>query len=151
MARLRVHNFTLSVDGFAAGPNQRIGHPLGEGGMQLHEWIFQTASFRAMGGEEGGDTGLNDQLFRARTENVGATIMGRNMFGPMRGPWVDETWRGWWGTNPPFHTPVFVLTHHPRPSIEMEGGTVFHFVDANPEKALDLALRSAHGGDVVLG
>ncbi|HMK62027.1 MAG TPA: dihydrofolate reductase family protein [Acidimicrobiales bacterium] len=150
MARLRVHNFTLSVDGYAAGPNQRVQHPLGEGGMQLHEWIFQTASFREMGGEAGGDSGLNDQFFRARTENVGATIMGRNMFGPIRGPWVDETWRGWWGEDPPFGHDVFVLTHHRRSDLKM-GNTTFHFVEAEPRAALELAIQAAHGRDVVLG
>ena len=117
MARLRVHNFTISLDGFAAGPNQRDGHPLGEEGMRLHEWIFQTASMHAMRGEEGGDTGLNDELFRARTVGAGATIMGRNMFGPIRGPWPDESWRGWWGDDPPFEHDVFVLTHHKRPDL----------------------------------
>jgi dihydrofolate reductase len=150
MAQLRVHNFTLSIDGYAAGPNQRVENPLGEGGMGLHEWIFQTASFRAMAGEEDGDTGLNDQFFRARTENVGATIMGRNMFGPIRGPWVDETWRGWWGEEPPFGHDVFVLTHHRRSELKM-GNTTFHFIEAEPRAALDLAVQAAHGRDVVLG
>jgi dihydrofolate reductase len=151
VARLRVHNFTVSVDGFAAGPNQRLGQPLGQRGAELHEWIFQTASFHAMRGDSGGDSGLNDQLFQARTENVGATIMGRNMFGPIRGPWVDESWRGWWGEDPPFGHDVFVLTHHRRPDLMMRNGTTFHFVEAEPRAALELAIQTAHGRDVVLG
>jgi dihydrofolate reductase len=151
MERLRVHNFTISLDGYAAGPNQRDGQPLGEEGMRLHEWIFQTASMHAMRGEEGGDAGLNDELFRARTVGVGATIMGRNMFGPVRGPWPDESWRGWWGEDPPFGHDVFVLTHHKRPDLVMRNGTTFHFIDATPHDALAMALQAADGRDVVLG
>lgn len=151
MARLRVHNFTISLDGYAAGPDQQVEHPLGHGGMQLHEWIFRTASFRALLGKEGGDSGLNDELFRARTENVGATVMGRNMFGPIRGPWPDESWQGWWGEDPPFGLDVFVLTHHLRPDLIMRNGTVFHFVDAAPAEVLVLAAEAAEGRDVVLG
>jgi dihydrofolate reductase len=151
VARLRVHNFTLSLDGFAAGRDQQVEQPLGERGIELHEWIFQTASFRSLQGEVGGDTGLNDELFRARTENVGATIMGRNMFGPIRGPWEDESWRGWWGDDPPFEHDVFVLTHHRRSDLVMRNGTTFHFVDARPEEALSQAVEAAKGQDVVLG
>jgi dihydrofolate reductase len=151
MARLRVHNFTLSLDGYAAGPDQGVGQPLGEGGSKLHEWIFETASMRSLRGEDGGDIGLNDELFRARTEHVGATIMGRNMFGPIRGPWQDESWRGWWGEDPPFRHDVFVLTHHPRSDLVMRNGTTFHFVDAQPHEALAQAAEAAKGQDVVLG
>jgi dihydrofolate reductase len=151
MTRLRVHNFTISLDGYAAGPNQQDGQPLGEGGIRLHKWIFQTASMHAMRGEEGGDTGLNDELFRARTFGVGATIMGRNMFGPVRGPWPDESWRGWWGEDPPFGHDVFVLTHHKRPDLVMRNGTTFHFIDATPHDVLAMAVQAADGRDVVLG
>lgn len=151
MARLRVHNFTLSLDGYAAGPNQGVGQPLGENGSKLHEWIFQTASMRSTIGAEGGDTGLNDALFRARVENVGATIMGRNMFGPVRGPWPDDSWRGWWGEDPPFGHDVFVLTHHARSDLVMRNATTFHFVDAEPREVLAQAVEAADGRDVVLG
>jgi dihydrofolate reductase len=151
MARLRVYNFTVSLDGFAAGPRQGPENPLGEGGLQLHEWIFRTRSMHALSGQEGGDTGVNDDLFRARTVGVGATIMGRNMFGPVRGPWPDESWRGWWGEDPPFGHDVFVLTHHPRADLAMRNGTTFRFVDAAPRDVLDIAIRAAGGQDVVLG
>jgi dihydrofolate reductase len=151
MARLRVHNFTISLDGYAAGPDQSEERPLGRGAMRLHEWIFQTASLRALQGEGGGDSGLNDERVRARTEHVGATIMGRNMFGPVRGPWPDESWRGWWGEAPPFAHDVFVLTHHPRPDLVMQNETVFHFVEAAPAEVLALAVEAAGGRDVLLG
>jgi dihydrofolate reductase len=151
MTRLRVHSFTISLDGYAAGPDQRLDQPLGENGLLLHDWIFKTASFQSTLGQTGGDTGLNDELFRARTKGVGATIMGRNMFGPARGPWLNESWRGWWGEDPPFGHDVFVLTHHRRPDLVMRNGTTFHFVDATPRDALALATRAAAGRDVVLG
>jgi dihydrofolate reductase len=151
MARLRVHNFTVSLDGFAAGPRQGPDNPLGEGGLQLHEWIFQTRSMRALTGQDGGDAGVNDDFFRARTVGVGATIMGRNMFGPVRGPWPDESWRGWWGEDPPFGHDVFVLTHHPRGDLAMRNGTTFRFVDAAPGEVLEGAMRAAGGQDVLLG
>ena len=151
MARLRVHNFTVSLDGFAAGPHQRFEQPLGEGGVELHAWIFRTASFRSLQGEVGGDTGVNNEFFRARTVNAGATIMGRNMFGPIRGPWRDDSWRGWWGEDPPFEHDVFVLTHHRRPDLVMRNGTTFHFVDAAPREVLSQAVEAAEGQDVVLG
>jgi dihydrofolate reductase len=151
VARLRVHNFTISLDGFAAGPRQDLEHPLGEGGLRLHEWIFRTRSFRELQGQGGGETGVNDDLFRARTAGVGATIMGRNMFGPVRGPWGDSEWAGWWGEEPPFHHPVFVLTHHSRPAIEMRGGTTFHFVADGIEAALNAAVEAAGGRDVLVG
>src|SRR5450755_2013730 len=150
MARLRVHNLTVSLDGFAAGPRQSPGNPLGDGGLQLHEWIFQTRSMHELQGRDGGETGANDDLFRARTAGVGATIMGRNMFGPVRGPWPDESWRGWWGEDPPYHHPVFVLTHHPREPLEMEGGTTFYFVGDRIESALAQAKDAAGGQDVWL-
>ena len=151
MARLRVHNFTISLDGFAAGPRQSPESPLGEGGLQLHQWMFQTRSMRALRGQEGGDSGVNDDLVLARTVGVGATIMGRNMFGPVRGPWLDQSWRGWWGEDPPFGHDVFVMTHHPRADLTMRNGTTFRFLDAAPREVLDVALRAAGGRDVVLG
>jgi dihydrofolate reductase len=151
MARLRVHNFTISLDGFAAGPRQSQDNPLGEGGLQLHEWIFGTRTMRALRGQDGGEPGVNDDAFRARTIGVGATIMGRNMFGPIRGTWPDESWRGWWGEDPPFGHDVFVLTHHPRAGLAMRNGTTFHFVDAAPREVFDMAMQAAQGRDVVLG
>ena len=151
MARLRVHNFTLSLDGFAAGPRQSPDHPLGEGGLRLHEWIFQTRSMHELQGQDGGQAGVNDDLFRARTAGVGATIMGRNMFGPVRGPWPDESWRGWWGEDPPFGHDVFVLTHHPRADLVMRNGTTFRFTGAAPRDVLELARQAAGGQDVALG
>lgn len=151
MARLRVHNFTISLDGYAAGPRQRLDEPLGEGGRRLHEWIFETRSMHDIQGQEGGDTGLNDEFFAARTHGTGATIMGRNMFGPVRGPWPDESWRGWWGEEPPFGHDVFVLTHHRRADLAMGNGTTFRFVDATPPEVLSLAFEAADGEDVVLG
>jgi dihydrofolate reductase len=151
MTRLRVHNFTVSLDGYAAGPHQSLAEPLGEGGRQLHEWIFRTRSGRAMLGQDDGEPGVNDDMFRARTTGIGATIMGRNMFGPVRGPWPDESWRGWWGEDPPFGHDVFVLTHHPRAELAMRNGTTFHFTDAAPRDALGMAMRAARGQDVALG
>ena len=151
MTRLRVHNFTLSLDGFAAGPRQSPDHPLGEGSLRLHEWIFQTRSMHELQGQDGGQAGVNDDLFRARTAGVGATIMGRNMFGPVRGPWPDESWRGWWGEDPPFGHDVFVLTHHPRADLTMRNGTTFRFTGAAPRDVLELARQAAGGQDVALG
>src|SRR4051812_14956836 len=130
MPRLRVHNFAMSLDGFVAGPDQNLENPLGVGGPRLHEWVFETRFGRQMIGEEGGDVGIDNDYLEQGVDNIGATIMGRNMFGPIRGSWPDDDdWRGWWGDEPPYHHPVFVLTHHPRPSLEMDGGTTFHFVD----------------------
>src|ERR1700716_2945756 len=151
MAKLRVHNLAISLDGFAAGPNQDLDNPLGVGGSRLHEWVFATRTGRRMLGEEGGDEGLDDKFLVEGDIGIGATIMGRNMFGHIRGPWKDEQWTGWWGDNPPYHHPVFVLTHHPRPSIEMQGGTIFHFVTDGIEIALERALDAAKGQDVRLG
>jgi len=151
VSRLRVHSFTISVDGYGAGPNQNFSNPVGVGGIALHEWIFATRTFRQMTGRDGGTTGVNDFFMARGIANIGAWIMGRNMFGPTRGPWPDETWTGWWGDNPPFNTPVFVLTNHPRPSITMKGGTVFHFVVDGIRAALERATAVANGQDVLLG
>ena len=151
MAKLRVHNFSVSVDGFGAGPDQAVENPLGVGGEELHEWVFRTRGGRRMIGQEGGEEGLDEDFWAEGVEGIGATIMGRNMFGPVRGPWPDESWTGWWGDEPPYHHPVFVLTHHPRPSIEMKGGTTFHFVDGGIEEALARAVEASGGQDVRLG
>ena len=152
MARVRVHAFSISIDGFGAGPNQDRENPLGVGGVALHEWVFPTRTFRRLlGTGEGGATGIDDDFAARGFVNIGAWIMGRNMFGPIRGPWPDDTWRGWWGDNPPYHTPVFVLTHHARAPIEMEGGTTFHFVTEGIHAALRQALAAANGRDVRVG
>ena len=151
MARLRVHNLSISLDGFAAGPDQSLENPLGIGGESLHEWIFSTETGARRFGTEGSSTGVDESFFRAGEEGIGATIMGRNMFGPVRGPWPDESWRGWWGEDPPFHHPVYVLTHYPRRELTMDGGTVFRFVDASPREVLALAVEAAGGLDVRLG
>jgi dihydrofolate reductase len=151
VTKVRVHNLAISLDGFAAGPDQSLDDPLGVGGTRLHEWVFATRSGRRLLGEDGGEGGLDDQFFRAGDEGVGATIMGRNMFGPVRGPWEDASWTGWWGDEPPYHHPVFVLTHHPRPPEAMAGGTTFHFVDDGIESALEQAKAAADGADVRIG
>jgi dihydrofolate reductase len=151
MARLRVHNLGISLDGYVAGPDQSRENPLGVGGPALHEWAFVTRTGHQMAGSDGGGEGLDDEFAARGDEGIGATIMGRNMFGPVRGPWGEEQWTGWWGGNPPFHHPVFVLTHHPRPSVTMAGGTTFHFVDGGIEVALDRAFRAADGRDVRIG
>ncbi len=151
MGKLRVHNLSISIDGYGAGPNQSLENPLGVGGPGLHEWVFKTRTGRRMLGEEGGDEGLDDQFFERGDAGIGATIMGRNMFGPIRGEWSDETWKGWWGPNPPYHHPVFVLTHHPRQPIPMEGGTTFNFVTDGIESALSQAFAAAGDQDVRLG
>jgi len=151
MPKLRVHNLALSIDGYAAGPDQDLDNPLGVGGLRLHEWVYPTRTFRRMGGMEGGDEGLDDDFAARGDLGIGATIMGRNMFGPLRGPWGDSNWTGWWGDNPPFHHPVYVLTHHPRASITMQGGTTFHFVNDGIQAALERALDAAGGADVRLG
>jgi dihydrofolate reductase len=152
MARIRVHAFSISLDGYGAGPDQTPENPLGVGGEELHEWMIPTRTFQQMLGNEGGTTGLDDELTRRGFENVGAWIMGRNMFAPSRGPWPDDGWKGWWGDNPPYHAPAFVLTHHPRAPISMEGGTTFHFVTDGIHAALERALEAAGGRDVrILG
>lgn len=151
MSKLRVHNIAVSLDGYAAGPNQQLDAPLGVGGTGLHEWAFATRTFHQMQGIEGGDDGIDDQFIARGDVGVGATIMGRNMFGPIRGPWTDESWTGWWGDNPPYHHPVFVLTHHRREPLTMEGGTTFHFVDDGIHVALAQAFEAAAGNDVRIG
>ncbi len=151
MPRLLVRNFSISLDGYAAGPHQDIDHPLGVGGMQLHEWLFATRSFAETIGGEGGGQGLDDDFFSKRVSGVGATIMGRNMFGPIRGPWSDSEWTGWWGEEPPFRHPVFVLTHQPHAPIQMRGGTTFHFIDGGIEAAFSAASEAAGDQDVLVG
>jgi dihydrofolate reductase len=149
--RVRVHCIGVSLDGFGAGPNQSLENPLGVGGESLHEWFFPTRSFKQMVGEEGGTTGIDDQFAVRGFEHVGAWILGRNMFGPIRGEWPDDTWKGWWGDNPPYHVPAFVLTHYARPPITMEGGTTFHFVTDGIHSALRRAREAAGGKDVRIG
>jgi dihydrofolate reductase len=151
MTRLRVHNFAISIDGYGAGPNQDLDNPLGFGGHALHDWMLPTRTFQQMMGKEGGTSGVDDDFIARGFANIGAWIIGRNMFGPVRGPWPDETWTGWWGANPPFHTPVFVLTHHPRKTIVMDGGTSFHFITGGIYAALQMAIDAANGQDIRLG
>lgn len=147
-----MHAFSISLDGYGAGPNQSLENPLGEGGMALHEWVFPTRTFRRMEGVDvDGEAGIDDAFVAKGFEGIGATIMGRNMFGPIRGEWPDDSWTGWWGSNPPYHHPVFVLTHHPREPITMEGGTTFNFVTGGIEDALEQAFKAAKGADVRLG
>ncbi len=151
MSKLRVHAFGVSIDGYGAGPRQSLENPLGVGGLALHEWVFKTRTFRAMTGEGGGETGVDDDFIARGFENIGAWILGRNMFGPVRGPWPAETWKGWWGEEPPYHTSVFVLTNQARSSLEMKGGTTFHFVTDGIEKALARAREAAGVKDIRLG
>ena len=152
MTRVRVDCFTISLDGYGAGPSQDIDNPLGVGGTDLHGWLFPTRTFQErLFGAEGGTTGVDDEFAARGFENVGAWILGRNMFGPIRGPWPDMSWKGWWGEEPPYHVPVFVLTHHARPSIPMKGDTTFHFVTGGIEAALERAREAAAGRDVRIG
>lgn len=151
MAIVRVHNFSVSLDGFGTGENQTLESPFGHAGQKLNKWFFGTRSFHQMQGRNGGSTGVDDSFASNWGPGIGVEIMGRNKFAPQRGPWQDDGWKGWWGDDPPFHTPVFVLTHHPRSSIEMEGGTTFHFIDAGPIKALEIAQAEAQGLDVRIG
>jgi len=151
MSKFSVHCFSISLDGYGAGPDQDLDNPLGVGGPALHEWVFGTRTFRQMHGKDGGITGIDDDFVARGFHNIGAWIIGRNMFGPVRGPWPDNAWKGWWGDNPPFHTPVFVLTNHPRASIDMSGGTTFHFVTDGIHAALKRAVDAANGQDVRLG
>jgi dihydrofolate reductase len=151
MSKLRVHCFSLSLDGYGAGPNQHLDNPLGVGGIALHEWLFGTRTFQKMVGKDGGTTGIDNDFAARGFEGIGAWILGRNMFGPVRGPWPDDTWKGWWGGNPPYHTPVFILTSHPRASIIMSGGTTFHFVTDGIHSALERAADAARGQDIRLG
>jgi len=153
MARLRVHTFSISLDGYGAGPRQTREEPLGAGGEALHEWMFPTRTFRQMGRNKGaeGTTGVDDEFMQRGFKDIGAWILGRNMFGPVRGPWPDDQWKGWWGDEPPYHVPVFVLTHHARAPIAMAGGTTFHFVTDGIHAALARARDAAQGKDVRLG
>jgi dihydrofolate reductase len=150
MSKLRVHCFALSLDGYGAGPRQDRDNPLGVGGGGLHGWFVSTRTFKSMFGEEGGTTGIDDDFARRGDENIGAWIMGRNMFGPVRGAWSDDEWKGWWGDNPPYHAPVFVLTNHRRGAIQMEGGTTFYFVTEGIGEALKRAKEAAGSRDVRL-
>ena len=151
MAKVRVAAFSISVDGYGAGPDQSLENPLGRGGEGLHEWFVPTRGFKRTYGEGGGSTGIDDDFGKRSMENLGAWIMGRNMFGPVRGEWPDFEWKGWWGEDPPYHCPVFVLTHHQRPPLEMAGGTVFHFVTGGIHEALDRARESAGEKDIRIG
>lgn len=151
MAKLVARCFTLSLDGFSAARDQSLENPFGTDGIRIMDWAFATRTFRQMFGQEGGSTGIDDKFAREADQGIGANIMGRNMFGPIRGLWRDEEWKGWWGPNPPYHTPVFVLTHHARASIPMEGGTTFHFVTEGIEVALKKAFEAAKGRDVRVG
>ena len=152
MTRVRVESFTISLDGYAAGPHQDIDNPLGVGGGDLHRWLFPTRTFQhSVLGAQSGTTGDDDAFAARGFENVGAWILGRNMFAPSRGPWRDMSWKGWWGDNPPYHTPTFILTHHARAPIEMDGGTTFHFVTGGIHEALDRARDAAGGLDVRIG
>ena len=150
MPKLRVHNFAISLDGYGAGPKQDRDDPLGVGGEALHDWFVATRTFQQMSAKEGGTTGIDDDFAARGFTNIGAFILGRNMFGPVRGPWPDDSWKGWWGNNPPYHAPVFVLTNHPRASVVMDGGTTFHFVTEGIHTALQRATESADGKDIQL-
>jgi dihydrofolate reductase len=151
MSKVRVAGFGVSLDGFGAGPEQSLNAPLGKRGPEIFQWFFPTRTFRAMQGLEGGSTDVDDEFARRAMENFGAFILGRNMFGPVRGPWPDDSWKGWWGSNPPYHADTFVLTHYERESLVMEGGTTFHFVTGGIEKALRLAKQTAGDKDVKIG
>jgi dihydrofolate reductase len=151
MPKLRVHNLAMSLDGFVAGPDQGIDNPLGVGGEELHEWVFETRTGRQMIGQEGGETGVDDDFVALGFDGIGPWIMGRNMFGPIRGDWGDENWTGWWGDDPPYHHPVFVLTHYAREPVVMQGGTTFHFVTDGIESALRQAREVAGDLDIRLG
>jgi dihydrofolate reductase len=149
--KVRVQSFSVSVDGFGAGPGQELQYPLGVRGTELMEWVFPTRFFRAMQGQDGGETGIDNGIAEKGFDGIGAWILGRNMFGPIRGPWPDDNWKGWWGDEPPYHTPVFVLTHHARAPLAMAGGTEFRFVTGGIEAALEQAKAAAKGRDVRVG
>jgi len=151
MSKLRVQIFATSIDGYSAGPNQDLQNPIGVRGFELMEWFFPTRVWRRMHGHDDGETGVDNELAERSFDGLGAYILGRNMFGPVRGPWPDDSWKGWWGDEPPYHAPVFVLTHHPRPPLTMAGGTVFHFVTDGIHAALERATAAAGGRDVRLG
>jgi dihydrofolate reductase len=151
MSRVRVHNFSVSLDGFGTGDGQTLEAPFGHAGNRLHEWFFPTRTFQAFHDGQAGTTGVDDAFASNWATGIGVEIMGRNKFGPQRGPWEDEEWKGWWGDDPPFHTPVYVLTHHSRPSIQMKGGTTFHFIAGAPAESLEVAREAAGGLDVRIG
>jgi dihydrofolate reductase len=151
VGRVKVAGFSVSLDGFGAGPEQSLEDPLGKRGTELHSWFFGTKTFKTMVGEDGGSKGVDETFARRSMEGFGAFILGRNMFGPGRGDWPDDSWKGWWGDNPPYHAPTFVLTHHAREPIEMEGGTTFHFVTDGIHAALERARDAAGAGDVKIG
>ena len=151
MTRFRVNAFGISMDGFGAGAEQSLDNPMGVGGLAMHGWAFETKTFRAMHGGDGGGTGVDEEFAAGSFENVGAWILGRNMFGPVRGSWGDESWKGWWGDEPPYHVPVFVLTHYERPPLEMKGGTTFYFVTEGIEEAAKRAAAAAGDADVRIG
>jgi dihydrofolate reductase len=151
MGKVKVRAFSISLDGYGAGPDQTLENPLGTRGKELHEWVYPTKMFQKMMGKEGGDEGTDNDFADKSFENLGAWIMGRNMFGPIRGSWPNDEWKGWWGANPPYHVPVFVLTNHARESLTMEGGTVFHFVTDGIESALEKARKAANGKDIRIG
>ena len=151
MSKLRVQSFGVSIDGYGAGPDQDLDNPLGVNGPELMEWFLETRVWRKMHGQDGGETGLDNEIAERGLAGLGAWILGRNMFGPIRGPWPDDSWKGWWGDEPPYHTPVFVLTHHPRAPIRMTGGTEFRFVTEGIHASLEQAVAAAGGRDVRLG
>jgi len=151
LSKLKVSAFSVSIDGYGAGPDQSLRNPLGVGGEALHEWAFPTRTFQRMFGNTSGTLGVDEDFAARSFANMGAWILGRNMFGPVRGPWPDDEWKGWWGEEPPYHVPVFVLTHHPRAPIEMKGGTTFHFVTGGIHEALERAREAANGKDVRIG
>jgi len=151
LPKIKVQSFGISLDGYSAGPRQSLENPLGVDGQKVFEWFFPTRTFKHMHGAEGGTTGTDDEFAARGFVNVGAWILGRNMFGPVRGPWPDESWKGWWGENPPYHTPVFVLTHHARPALSMAGGTIFEFITGGIHSALERATAAANGKDVRIG
>jgi dihydrofolate reductase len=151
MGKVRVASFSVSIDGYGAGPRQGVQNPLGVRGLELHNWFFPTNAFKQMTGKNGGTTGVDNDMAARSLENVGAWILGRNMFAPVRGPWPDDSWKGWWGEEPPYHTPVFVLTHHARAPLEMNGGTTFYFVTDGVESALKQARDAANSKDVRIG
>lgn len=151
MSKLRVNSYSISLDGYGAGPNQSLQEPLGVGGETLHAWMFGTRTWAKLVGKDGGSTGADDDFAQRGFANVGSWILGRNMFGPVRGPWPDDEWKGWWGANPPYHCDTFVLTHHARKPVVMEGGTTFHFVTGGIAEARERALEAAAGKDVRVG
>jgi dihydrofolate reductase len=151
VSRLVVRSFSISIDGYGAGPGQDLQNPLGVGGPELFDWFFHTRTWQRMHGSEDGETGVDDDIAARGFTGIGAWILGRNMFGPVRGPWTDDSWKGWWGEEPPYHTPVFVLTHHPRAPLQMKGGTEFRFVTGGIQDALEQANRAAAGSDIRVG